>query len=326
MSRRQKSLNGTVVLVTGATRGIGKGVAIAFGELGATVYITGRTLEASDGRGSLSATRVEVEAAGGICIPIQVDHSQDDQVQQLLDTINTQQNGQLDVLINNVFAGVQPLGDTFGIPFWEADLSLWDMCHTVGLRSHYVVSHYAAKLMVPRKKGLICSISSWGGMVPLFAIAYGAGKSACDRMASDMAIELAPHHITSVPIWPGIVGTEQIKALVKDSQDYPEQDSIGSVMRDEYNWESPLFVGRAIARLALDSNHFKKSGKLQIVAELAKKYGVADENGKRPVSLRSLRFLIAASISQLRPYDKLIADIKIPWVLLLWKVLRSPQI
>lgn len=325
MARQKKSLKGKVVLVTGATRGIGKGIAIAFGELGATVYITGRTLEGSD-RGSLNATQADVETAGGTCIPIQVDHSQDDQVKQLFDTINIDQNGQLDVLINNVFSGVKPLGDTFGIPFWETDLSLWDTCHTVGLRSHYVASHYAARLMVPRQQGLIGSISSWGGMAPIFAIAYGAGKSACDRMASEMAIELAPHNITSIPIWPGIVGTEQIKALVKESQDNPDQDSMGSVMREEYNWESPLFVGRAIARLALDPSHFKKSGKLQIVAELAKEYGIADENGERPVSLRSLRFLIASAIPQLRQYDKFIADIKIPWVLLLWKVLRSPQV
>lgn len=312
--------------MTGATRGIGKGIAIAFGELGATVYITGRTLDARDESGSLSATQAAVETAGGICIAVQVDHSQDEQVKQLFDRIKTEQNGQLDVLINNVFSGVKPIKDTFGIPFWEADLSLWDACHQVGLRSHYVASHYAAKLMVPRKQGLIGSISSWGGIAPIFGIAYGAGKSACDRMASEMAIELAPYNITSVSIWPGIVGTEQIKALVKEAQDEPTKDAMGSVMTAEYNWESPLFVGRAIARLALDSTHIKKSGKLQIVAELAKAYGVVDENGHRPVSLRSLRFLIASAIPNLRPYEKFIADIKIPWVLLLWKVLRSPQI
>jgi len=142
------NLKGKVALVTGASRGIGKGIAIALGEAGALVYITGRSVNADDSinsiSGSLLETKAAVEKVGGICIAVTVDHSDDRQIQSLFEQIGREQNGQLDLLVNNAYGGVRSLIDAKGKPFWESDLSLWDACNQVGLRSHYVVSHFAA--------------------------------------------------------------------------------------------------------------------------------------------------------------------------------------
>lgn len=318
-----KSLQNQVVLVTGATRGIGKGIAIGLGEAGATVYITGRTLgneETPSQTGTLLETKTAVEEAGGICIPVQVDHSDDEQIKQLFTQIEQEQNGQLDLLVNNVFAGVQPLAQASGTPFWQHDPSLWDAVNQVGLRSHYVSSIFAARLMSKRKQGLICTISSWGGMSYIFGAAYGVGKAGCDRLAADMAVELKSENITSVSLWPGIVGTEQISQLIQES------NSENPTLRDRYNWESPLFVGRVIAAFVAQPNPLKLTGKVQIVAELAKRYKVVDQEGKRPASLRSLKFILPSALPFLRQYAWLIPDLKVPWFLLLWKVLPSPKI
>jgi len=317
-----KHLQHKIALVTGASRGIGKGIAIGLAEAGATVYITGRTLnnENDQSSGTLLETQREVEQVGGTCIAVQVDHSDDEQVRQLFEQIDHQQNGQLDLLVNNVFSGVSALAQANGEPFWKQDPSLWDAVNHVGLRSHYVSSLFAARLMSKRQQGLILTISSWGGMSYIFNTAYGVGKAACDRLAADMAVELKSDNITSVSIWPGIVATEQISKLIQEGNaDNPS-------LRDRFNWETPLFVGRAIAAFAADSNPLRFTGKVQIVAELAKRYHVVDEQGDRPASLRSLKFLLPYSIPALRKYHGLIPDLKVPWFVLLWRVLPSPKL
>ncbi len=181
-------LTGKIALVTGATRGIGRGIAIGLGEAGATVYITGRTLESSDHKqgmsGSLKETQLAVESVGGGCIPVVVDHSNDEQVRLLFEQIQAEQ-GQLDILVNNAYSGVQTLRDNFGKPFWECEPSFWDAGNNVGLRSHYIASVFAAKMMVPCQQGLICTISSWGGMSYIFSVPYSVGKCAGDRLAAD---------------------------------------------------------------------------------------------------------------------------------------------
>lgn len=323
-----KQLEGKITLVTGATRGLGKGIAIGLGEAGATVYITGRSKEQSnagnDISGSLKDTQLAVETAGGDCIPVQVDHSDDEQVRLLFDRIQNEQ-GKLDLLVNNVYSGVQALKDAYGKPFWDSEPNLWDACNNVGLRSHYVMSVLAARMMIPRRQGLICTISSWGGLSYIFGAAYGAGKAASDRLAADMAVELKPYNIASLSIWPGIVGTEHFSQLATQMEE-GSIDGENSAIRDRYNWETPLFTGRAIAALAADKTVMDRTGRVQIVAELAQHYGLVDENGSRPASLRSLRFVIPFALRALRKYTGLIPNINVPWSLLLLKALSSPKI
>ncbi|MDJ0796124.1 MAG: SDR family NAD(P)-dependent oxidoreductase [Calothrix sp. MO_167.B12] len=333
-----KNLQGKVTLVTGATRGIGKGIAVGLGEAGATVYITGRSLDKSNAgdkiSGCLRDTQTAVESAGGVCIPVQVDHSDDQQVQLLFERIQDEQDGKLDLLVNNVYGGVQALKDANGKPFWEFEPQLWDACNNVGLRSHYVASIFAARMMSKRRQGLICTISSWGGLSYIFGAAYGAGKAACDRLAADMAVELKPYNVTSISLWPGIVGTEHISQMVSEMEDKNDTDEKAGLisdapkepLRDRYNWETPLLTGRVIAKLAAETNIIRRTGKVQIVAEVAQKYGLVDQDGNLPVSLRSLRFILPLAIPALRKYSWLIPNIKMPWSLLQLVALSSPKI
>ena len=336
------NLKGKVALVTGATRGIGKGIAIGLGEAGATVYITGRTLTNNRSSefgvqssefgditndnisGTLLETQAAVNEAGGNCIAVQVDHGDDEKVRLLFERIKNEQNGQLDILVNNVFSGVKALSNAYGKPFWKHDPSLWDSINNVGLRSHYVASIFAARLMSKHQQGLIFTISSWGGLSYIFGAAYGVGKAACDRLAADMAVELKADNITSISLWPGIVGTEQ---MFEFSQRINEQDddskAENATFEDYYNWETPLFTGRVIAALAADNNTMKSTGKVQIIAELAKQYKIVDEKDNRPVSLRSLRFLLPSAIPALKQYASLIPDIKVPWFILKLTMLQS---
>lgn len=324
-----KHLQGKVALVTGATRGIGKGIAIGLGEAGATVYITGRSRVNYGNQeisGSLQDTQLAVEQAGGVCIPVEVDHNDDQAVDLLFQKINTEQNGQLDLLVNNVYGGVTALRKTNGKPFWQCELGLWDACNQVGLRSHYIASVFAARMMVKRQQGLICTISSWGGLNYIFGAAYGAGKSACDRLAADMAIELKPYNITSISLWPGIVGTEHITSMANEMAQENFVDPKSVIFTERYNWETPLFTGRAIAKLAGERNIIQRTGKVQIIAEIAQKYGIIDQNGERPASLRSLRFLLPSAIPGLRKNPQLVPDLKIPWWIMQIGLLSAPRI
>ena len=324
------NLKGKVALVTGASRGIGKGIAIGLGEAGALVYITGRSVHQTNSTetisGSLLDTKVAVEKAGGICIAVPVDHSDDEQIKSLFEQIDREQNGQLDLLVNNAFGGVRSLIDAKGKPFWESDLSLWDACNQVGLRSHYVASHFAAKMMTQRRQGLIVTISSWGGLAPIFGVAYGTGKSACDHLAADMAVELKPFNVASISLWPGIVGTEQFHQLADANLEDNESNLGVAAISDKFNWETPLFVGRVIASLYNDPDLMRRTGKVQIAAELAANYGIVDEYEQRPASLRSLRFLLAQGFPSLKSRTNFIPDLKVPWWILLLTVLKSPKI
>lgn len=317
-----KNLEGKIALVTGATRGIGKGIAIGLAEAGATVYITGRTIVPIKDSlaGSLQETEKAIQEVGGTCISVQVDHSDDQQIKQLFERINKEQNGQLDILVNNVYGGVSDLKNAFGKHFWDAEPTFWDASNNVGLRSHYISSVYAARMMTKRQQGLICTISSWGGMSYIFSVPYGVGKTACDRLSADMAKELKAYNVTSIALYPGIVGTEQITAFAQ------ENNSKSTLFGDGYNWETPLLTGRAIAVLASDPHVINYTGKIAIVAEIAKKYKLVDEQGNLPVSLRSLRFILVMALPFLQKYSALIPDIKIPWFILLLTMLRSPKI
>lgn len=265
-----KPLASTIAIVTGASRGVGKGIALGLGEAGATVYVTGRTVQPGALPGTIGETAEQVTALGGKGIAVACDHGDDAQVKALIDRV-LDESGRIDVLVNNAFA--IPEGNVLG-KFWELPLDQWDTMHRVGLRSHYVAAHYAVPSMIGRKSGLIVNVSSFGAKIYAVSVAYGVGKAGVDRMTRDMARELKPHGVTVVSLWPGIVKTERLLL---------EPERIGF---DPRNGESPQFSGRAVAALAADQERMSHTGESLVVAELARHYGFTDLDGSQPASLR----------------------------------------
>uniref|UniRef100_A0A1I7RTE4 Short-chain dehydrogenase n=2 Tax=Bursaphelenchus xylophilus TaxID=6326 RepID=A0A1I7RTE4_BURXY len=275
------SLKGKVALVTGASRGIGKGIAVEIGAEGATVYVTGRKpgqavkLETST---TLSEVADEITKRGGKGIAVYVDHSDPEDVKKLFERIDKEQNGQLDILVNNAYSAVPFLMGNIGTKFYEFKQNpeeVWDIVNNVGLRNHYVCSTYAARLMVKNKKGLIVLIGSLGGLRHLFNVAYGVGKDAVDRLAADLAVELQGTGVNCVSVWPGEVRTEYIDVNVVQKQTGETADAFAA-------GEDIGYSGRAIAKLATDPDVAKYHGKIVLSTELAEKYGVRDLEGKIP--------------------------------------------
>ncbi len=263
-------LAGQVAIVTGASRGVGKGIALGLGEAGAIVYVTGRSVERGALPGTIGETAEEVSARGGRGIAAACDHSDDEQVARLIARVNREQD-RLDILVNNAFA--VPDGKLVA-PFWELPIEQWDVMHRVGLRSHYVATWHAAPIMIAQKLGLVVNVSSFGAKIQAVNVAYGVGKAGVDRMTRDMGRELQPHGVTVVSLWPGVVKTERLLA---------EPERLGF---DMTNAESPMLSGRAVAAIAEDPDRIAKTGQALIVAELAKEYGFTDIDGSTPVSLK----------------------------------------
>ncbi len=264
-------LSGQIAVVTGASRGVGKGIALGLGEAGATVVITGRSLEdkGGDRPGTIQATAEEVSAIGGKGIAMRCDHSKDEEVVALFEKIG-KELGRVDILVNNAFSA--PDRPIFEGKFWDYPLGLWDQLMHVGCRGHYACSHTVAPMMVKQGRGLIVNVSSFAGMSYVFNVAYGVGKAAVDRMAKDMAVELQPHGVTAVSLWPGVVRTEYLKAVSER----------GEVPFALANGESPQLSGRAVAHFAADPEREKRSGEVLVVADLAKQYGFTDIDGRQP--------------------------------------------
>ncbi len=265
-----KALAGRVAIVTGASRGVGKGIALGLGEAGATVYVTGRTVAPGALPGTITETASDVSKLGGEGVAVACDHSVDAQVEALVARVMAER-GRIDILVNNAFA--IPDGKIIA-PFWELPIDQWDTMHRVGLRSHYVASVFVAPHMVAAKTGLIVNVSSFGAKIYAVNVAYGVGKSGVDRMSRDMGRELLPHQVCAVSLWPGIVKTER---LLLDPQ------RIGF---DPTNGETAQFSGRAVAALAADPKRLERSGQALVVAELAREYGFTDLDGSQPKSLR----------------------------------------
>jgi dehydrogenase/reductase SDR family protein 1 len=263
-------LSGKVAVVTGASRGVGKGIALGLGEAGATVYVTGRSLgEGDDPRGSLTRTVEEIDRLGGRGVAARCDHTDDSDVEKVFEQVRTEQ-GRLDVLINNVMATPQRADLPTGArsqwdlhPFWEMPLSVWDSFHRVGLRSHYVASVFAVPLMIESGGGLIVCISAPGSRRYVQNVAYGVGKAGVEKLASDMAEELRPHGVASVSLWPGFIRTEDV---VGQPDVYPDLSAT----------LPQIFPGRAIAALAADPTVIERTGQTLKAAELAGEYGFND--------------------------------------------------
>lgn len=362
MTTESKSMQGCVCVVTGASRGIGKGVATELGKQGATVYITGTSTSTQNDNNNLNqetrnglfsfgkkdtSTNIgsqdmfvsnsvvggpetievaakEVTKAGGLGIPVYCDHSKDEQVEALFERVKKEQ-GRLDLLVNNAFR-IPPGGaDDLFSKFWDGDFGkTWDSIHTVGSRSHFIASCYAVPIMKennPKTMGqmqqpLIAMISSFGGITYTFNVAYGVGKAAVDRMAKDMAFELETEGIACTSFYPGVVLTERTQRLVETGE---WDETVGIPLE---NSESPAYSGKAIVAVATDRTDttMSKSGTFQVVAELAQEYDFTDIDGKRPPSIRSLKFLLPAYGMDQEMREKvpewLIPDWKLPfWIM-----------
>lgn len=264
------SLDGTVALVTGASRGVGKGVALGLAEMGATVFITGRT---SSGDGSLETTAAEARSLGGECVGITCDHTDDADTESAVDHV-VRTKGRLDLLVNSAWGGYERMSEdgefTFALPFWEQPLWRWDAMFNAGVRAAFVCARFAARQMVAQRSGLIVNISSWAGRSYQGNAIYGISKCATDRMTKDMASELTPHGVCVVSMYPGLVRTENVLA---------------AEFFDLSNSESPQFIGRAVGHLFGDPNLVERSGSVVVTAELADEYGFTDIDGKRPRAL-----------------------------------------
>ncbi|MBW2425548.1 MAG: SDR family NAD(P)-dependent oxidoreductase [Deltaproteobacteria bacterium] len=271
-------LDRSVVLVTGATRGIGRGCALELAAHGATVYATGRTQSEGESElpGSLDSLESEARTLGGRVIGLVCDHRDDANVARVFDRIRDEA-GRLDLLVNNAFLlpdGIEP-----DRPFWETPISWWDDMIDVGTRSAYVALHHAARLMVEAGSGLVVNISSAGARALHLHVAYSAGKSALDRITCDAATQLRAHGVSVVSLWPYFVRTERLMRIEEEAQGEWDHDIEGA--------ESQRFVGRTIAALARAPDLAERSGAAFTTVELALAYGVRDEGGALPGGPRS---------------------------------------
>ena len=266
-------LDGRVAVVTGASRGIGKGCALELGAAGATVYVTARSVAEDDHPlpGTIGATADEVTAVGGTGVAVALDHRDDDAVEALFQRV-LEEHARLDVLVNNAFIVTNEL--TSGKPFWEVPVSNWDDMIDIGTRSAYVASVFAARAMVDAGAGLIVNVSSSGAEEYAWQVAYGVGKCALDRITADTAHELAPHGVSVVSIWPGFVRTERIDLGVAAGL-LPESLDLSTS-------ESPRFVGRAVVAVAADPAVARWTGRAVPARDLADEYGFTDVDGHLP--------------------------------------------
>ena len=270
-----QALAGKVAIVTGASRGVGKGIALGLGEAGATVYITGRTIEegksASGSPGTIGRTAAEVTQLGGNGIAVQCDHRNEGEIEQLFQRVLNEQ-GRLDVLVNNAWAGYERMEHdgqfTWPNRFWQQPLWRWDAMFQSGVRGAYVAGQCAARQMVAQRSGLIVNISYWAAQKYMNNVSYGIAKAAVDRMGIYMAHELREHNVAAVVLYPGLVRTESV---MKSAEYF-----------DLSNSESPQFIGRAVAGLMRDPNLMEKTGQILVAASLALEYGFVDIDGKQP--------------------------------------------
>ncbi|HZV64816.1 MAG TPA: SDR family NAD(P)-dependent oxidoreductase [Telluria sp.] len=263
-----------IAVVTGASRGAGKGIAVALGEAGATVYVTGRSIASGDSPfgGTVSETAALVTKAGGTGIAVALDHADDDAVAAFFARIGAE-HGRLDILVNNA-------AKLIGVPapggFWEKSIELADLI-TVGLRSHYVSSYHAAPLLIKNGRGLIVNTGHYGAVAYHHGPAYGAQKAGADKMAADMGKELRAYKVAAVSIWMGGLDTERARA-------YLATLPAGPATRAKR--ESPQFTGRVIAALYASASMMDLSGRALIGAELGAFLGICDIDGSHPLSSR----------------------------------------
>ncbi len=265
-----------VAVVTGASRGVGKGIALGLGEAVASVYITGRTEQEGQGPdflpGNIHQTVRDVELTGGRARAIHCDHRDDRQVEAAFEQVIAEQ-GRIEILVNNVWGGYEYMLEnnrfTWAEPFWNQPLWRWDAMFQAGVRAHYTSSIHAARKMTAQRCGLIVNIAFWAGQKYIANTAYCVAKAATDRLTSAMAYELRGYNVAVISLYPGLVRTESVMRAAE--------------FFDFSNSESPQFEGRAIAVLAADPDVIRYSGQVLVSAAVGQEYGFTDIDGRQPI-------------------------------------------
>jgi len=257
----ERTLEGRTAVVTGGTFGVGRGIATTLAQSGARVFVTGRSA-------------VDGQSPAENVTKIRCDHRVDEEVSSAFRRV-ADEAGAIDILVNNAWGGYERMMEdgvfTWSKKFWEQPLWRWDAMFLVGVRSSYHASQLAAPAMIARQRGLIVNISFWAAQKYIGNVAYGVSKAATDKMTADMAIELKPHGVAVVSLYPGLVRTEKVMEAAK--------------WLDMTNSESPEFIGLAVASLATDPGVMRHSGSALVAAAIAKEYGFTDIDGKIPRSL-----------------------------------------
>lgn len=272
------SLAGRVAVVTGASRGVGRGIALALGDAGATVIVSGRSTDrgaATEGLpGTITDTAAEVTARGGRGIATRCDHMSDDDTREVFAGV-ARDHGRVDILVNNVWAGYDRWGEArFDGKFWDQPTWRYDLCFG-SLRAHYLSSQLAAPLLFESDRGLLVEVGYTDGDTYLGQVAYDVAKAACDRLAFALAQDLARTDVVALALHPGFVRTERVEAAARVVSAGPA-DIIHSC---EY-------VGRAVAHLAADSEVKRYAGARLAVGDLALEYGFPDVDGRQPPAFR----------------------------------------
>jgi len=281
------TLSGRVALVTGASKNIGKGIALEIGAAGAVVYLTARTLDDTPGAlGSLRRTAAEIDAGGGQSIPLQCDHTNDGEVARVFEEI-TARHGRLDLVVN---VASPDFSSMVGKPFWELPFDEISRCLEIGPRSNYVTTALAAPIMIAQRGGLVVNISSHGSGAYLLSVPYGAGKAAIDKITRDTASELRGHGVAVVSLWPGLVLTE---GLLSHAEVAPDGTRTLHGLDIGFG-ETPKFNGRAVVALASDPEIMKRSGGSFWSSRLAREYGFTEDDGHLPPEIEGLQTLMSA--------------------------------
>jgi NAD(P)-dependent dehydrogenase (short-subunit alcohol dehydrogenase family) len=271
-------LHGKVAVVTGASRGAGRGIACVLGQAGATVYVTGRSTRSGETTenlpGTIEETAEAVTARGGRGIAVRCDHTVDSDVITLFDRVGSD-HARLDLLVSNAWGGYEYYEFArFSLPIWEQPLRHWEGMFTAGVRTHLLAARFAIPLMLPQRSGLMVSTIAWLEGRYLGNLFYDVAKAAVVRMAFGLAHELRPHDIAAVALAPGFVRTERVLAA-HAAQPF-----------DLTPTESPEYIGRAVAALAADPQIMRRSGQTLLVGDMARDYGFTDTDGRQIPAFR----------------------------------------
>lgn len=278
-----KPLAGRVALVAGATRGCGRAIAVELGDLGATVYASGRSTRAGrspmDRPETIDETAERVTAAGGAGVAVRCDHADPDDVVALVARIRAD-HGRLDVLVNDVWGG-DPLV-TWGQPLWEHDLGATLAVLRNGVETHLITSHHAVPLLLEGEAGLVVEVGDGKGDVPYRGnVPYDLVKQAVVRMGEALDAELRPHGAMALAVTPGFLRSEAMLELfgVTEATWRDASDAGGGYFAFS---ETPHLLGRGVAALAADPERRRFGGRCLGSWDLMHEYGLVDADDERP--------------------------------------------